>query len=71
MRTTLDLDEKLLDNVVRMTGEKSKSKAVAKALEEYTRAELIADLRAARGKLDLDLDDWWELRHRERGQWSS
>ena len=66
IRMTIHLDEQLLADAVRMTGETSKSKAVAKALAEYTRAGLIAELRAARGKLDLDLDDWWELRHGER-----
>ena len=30
MRTTLDLNEKLLEEVVKLTGEKSKSKAVNK-----------------------------------------
>ena len=34
MRTTLDLDPKLLEDVVRATGRKSKAKAVSKALEE-------------------------------------
>ena len=67
MRTTLEVDEKLLTAVVEITGEKSKSKAVGKALEAYTRAERIAELRAMLGKLDLDLDDWREFRNHERG----
>ena len=66
MRTTLDLNERLVDDVVRMTGEKSKSRAVEKALERYTRAERIAKLRSMLGNLDLDLDDWREFRNRER-----
>ncbi len=35
MRTTLDIDSTLLDAVVETTGERSKTKAVNKALEEY------------------------------------
>lgn len=66
MRTTLDVDKELLDAVVDLTKEKSKSRAVTKALEEYVRREHIEGLLALLGKLDLDLDDWYEFRHMER-----
>lgn len=66
MRTTLDVDEKLLETVVDLTKEKSKSRAVSKALEEFVRRERIEGLLALRGKLDLDLDDWYEYRHMDR-----
>ena len=66
MRTTLDVSEKLLAEVVELTGEKSKSKAAGKALESYVRDKRIAQLRAMMGNLDLDLDDWREFRNRER-----
>ncbi len=66
MRTTLDVDEKLLDAVVNATGEKSKSKAVNKALQDYIRRRNLGRLLASRGKLDLALDDWYEYRHRDR-----
>ena len=64
MRTTLDIDEKLLGDVVKVTGEKSKSKAVNKALEEYVRSKKIDELRALAGKLDI-LDNWCELEELE------
>ncbi len=64
MRTTLDLDEKLVEAVTKMTGVKSKSKAVNKALEEYVRRQLIEELRAMLGTIDL-VDNWYELRHME------
>ncbi|MBI2935390.1 MAG: type II toxin-antitoxin system VapB family antitoxin [Chloroflexi bacterium] len=64
MRTTLDIDEKLLEKVVALTGEKSKGKAVNKALEEYMRHKLIEELRAMLGTVDL-VDNWYELRHME------
>ena len=66
MRTTLDVDEKLLDEIVELTGETSKSKAVNKALGEYVRRMRIDHLLSLLGKLDLDLDDWYEFRHMER-----
>jgi len=34
MRTTTDLDENLLEQVIEATGEKSKTKAVNKAMKE-------------------------------------
>ena len=66
MRTTLDIDESLIDDVVKVTREKSKSKAVSKALKDYLRNDRIKRLLALEGKLDLDLDDWYEFRHAER-----
>ena len=66
MRTTLDIDEELLEKVVNTTGEGSKSKAVSKALSAYVREIRMKRLLELRGKLDLDLDDWYELRHMER-----
>ena len=54
MRTTLDIDEKLVEDVIRFTGEKRKSKAVSKALEEYLRRRAIDELRAMAGKIQID-----------------
>lgn len=64
MRTTLDIDEGLLEELVKLTGEKSKSKALNKALEEYIRRRRIEELRAMLGTIDL-VDNWYELRHME------
>ena len=66
MRTTVDIATGLLEQVVELTGEKSKTKALNKALEEYVRRKRLEELLALRGKLDLDLDDWYEFRHMER-----
>lgn len=66
MRTTIDVNERLLAQVEAITGETSKSKAVNKALEDYVRRARIQELRDLLGKLDLDLDDWYEFRHMER-----
>lgn len=56
MRTTLDIDEKLLEEVVASTGEKSKGKAVNRALAEYLRRRAVERLLAARGSFP-DMED--------------
>ena len=61
MRTTLDIDEELLAKVVQATGEKSKTKAVSSALEEYIRRKAINELRAMAGKIQID-----DLREEQR-----
>ena len=53
MRTTLDFDPRLLEDIVEATGEKSKSKAVNRALGDFLRRKAIDDLRAVAGKLEL------------------
>ena len=54
MRTTLDIDERLLGAVVKATGEKSRSKAVQKVLEEYLRHRAIDELRGSAGSISMD-----------------
>ncbi len=54
MRTTLDIDERLLSAVVKATGEKSRSKAVQKILGEYLRRKAIDELRGNAGKIGID-----------------
>ena len=54
MRTTLDIDERLLGAVVKATGEKSRSKAVQKVLEDYLRHRAIDELRGSAGKIGID-----------------
>ena len=66
MRTTLDIDPELLEEAEKLTCEKSPSKAVNKALREYIRQSRVQRLLASLGKRPLDLDDWYEFRHRER-----
>jgi Arc/MetJ family transcription regulator len=66
MRTTVEIDKDLLATAERMSGEKSPSKIVNKALEEYIRKWRAERLIASLGTWDLDLDDWYEFRHQER-----
>ena len=64
MRTTLELDEKALDEVRKLTGEKNKGKAVNLALAEYIRRRKLDDLRKLLGTLELE-DNWRELEELE------
>ena len=54
VRTTLDVDRKLLDEVVKGTGERSKSAAVNKALDEYVRRTKTYELLTMAGRTHLD-----------------
>ena len=45
MRTTITIDCALLEELVGMTGEKSKSAALSTAAEEYVRSKKLRDLK--------------------------
>ena len=73
MRTTLNIDPDLLDAVVATTGERSKTRAVNKALEEYVRRRKISELREIAGNIDLvnnlrELEEL-ELKEMEQMHW--
>ena len=73
MRTTLDVDPGLLNAVVETTGERSKSKAVNKALEEYVRRKRVAELREIAGNIALVNNlrelEALELKEMEKMRW--
>ena len=56
MRTTLDIDERLLREVVERTGEKNRSRATNKALQAYLRSEAVRELIALAGQIDITDD---------------
>ncbi|MAF53926.1 MAG: type II toxin-antitoxin system VapB family antitoxin [SAR202 cluster bacterium] len=62
MRTTLNIDDSLLEQVIDLTGEKTKTRAVNGALTAYVRDRRIQQLRDMLGTIDL-VDNWYELRH--------
>ena len=59
MRTTLDLEKELLEDVRVATGERTTSRAVAKALEEFLYFQAVARLEYLAGKVEVD-DNWRE-----------
>ena len=58
MRATLNIPDDLLSEVQKITGEKSKTKAITVAMKEYIRQKKIKELIALRGKIQIDYD--WE-----------
>jgi metal-responsive CopG/Arc/MetJ family transcriptional regulator len=58
MRATLNIPDDLLDKVQKITGEKSKTKAITTAMKEFVRQKKIKELIALRGKIHIDYD--WE-----------
>ena len=73
MRTTLDIDPKLVEEVVKATGLKSKSRAVSGVLKEYIRRRRFAELRELAGNIDMvdnleELEDL-ELKEQEQLRW--
>ena len=64
MRTTVDVDDKLLAEAETMLGEKSPSKTVNFALRELVRRRKLEKLRSWIGRGDL-IDNWREMEELE------
>ena len=64
MRTTVDVDDKLLEEAEKILGEKSPSKAVNFALRELVRRRKLEELRSWIGRGDL-IDNWREMEELE------
>lgn len=67
MRTTLDLREDLMKDVMRIRKWRSKTEAVEAALEKFIQEENLKGLLALRGKLKID-DHSMALRKMELGE---
>ena len=64
MRTTINLDDDLIKELIRVSGVKQKREAIHLAIAEFLRRKKIEGLLALEGKVHLDLD-WRELEERE------
>lgn len=56
MRTTLDIPDALMEDLLKATGGRKKTRAVREAIEFYLRAKKIASLKALSGKVRIELD---------------
>ena len=56
MRTTLDLPEDLIDEAMKATQIKTKTRVIITALEDLIRKSKISGLKGFKGKVDLDID---------------
>lgn len=64
MRTTLNIDDYLFQDLLNVTKAKTKTEAVRMALTEYLRMKRKETVLAMRGKINIK-DDWQKLRQRE------
>ncbi|MBU2515385.1 type II toxin-antitoxin system VapB family antitoxin [bacterium] len=64
MRTTLNLNETVINQVLQITGTKNKSKAVNIVLEAFVQEKRKQNILKMRGKLSLE-DNWKQLRELE------
>ena len=67
MRTTLDIDAQLMEEVVSLSGERTKAAAVEAALREYVRLRRKELLLGLPEKITLE-ENWQELRGSELGE---
>ncbi len=56
MRTTLDIDDRLLGSLMERLPGTSKTRAIEVAIEQYLAADAYDGLRDMGGKLDFDVD---------------
>ena len=64
MRTTINLDDDLIKELIRVSAVKQKREAIHLAIAEFLRRKKIEGLLALEGKVHLDLD-WRELEEQE------
>jgi len=64
VRTTINLKNEIIEEVMHLTGAKNKSQAINKALETYVREKRMQKLLDLRGKLSLE-ENWKALREME------
>ena len=63
MRATLNIPDELLDDVQSLSGEKSKTRAIVVAMEDFVRRRRMESLISLRGKVAIDYD--WEAAEQE------
>jgi hypothetical protein len=56
MRATLNIPDELISEVQKLSGERSKTRAITVAMREFVRQQKIKKLIALRGKIRIDYD---------------
>lgn len=64
MRTTLNLDEELIKELMKVTGAKTKVEAIHLAISEFIRRKKLEGLKALSGKIRI-AENWQELEELE------
>ncbi len=56
MRTTLDLPDNLVNEAMKITSIKTKTRVIITALEELIRKSELSEIKEFKGKINLDID---------------
>ena len=67
MRTTLNLSDSLLRELMEVTGSRTKTDAIEEAIREFLRKRKIEKLKSLSGKVQLT-DNWRALRRLEQDE---
>lgn len=67
MRTSLNIDDNLLAEVMQSTGKKNRSEAIRVALSSYLQQQQKNKILALRGKVNID-NNWQKLRELEMNE---
>ncbi|MQY69564.1 MAG: hypothetical protein GH145_01700 [Firmicutes bacterium] len=67
MRTTLNLSDDLIKEVINLTDSKTKTEAVNRALQEFIHRKRLEALINLRGKISLK-ENWRKLREMEKDE---
>ncbi len=64
MRATLEIPDSLVKDLLKVTGEKTKTKAICLAIEDFLRRKRKEKLLSLSGKIRFDLD-WKQIEENE------
>ncbi len=64
MRTTLNIDDILMEKLLEATRQKSKTKAITIAIKDYLKKKHIKKILSYQGKLDIE-NNWQQLEKEE------
>jgi len=64
MRTTINIADDLLNDIIKRTKAKTKTEAITKALEEFIRRKRMGEIKSLFGKIKFNLD-WKKLEREE------
>ncbi len=64
MRTTLNIDDLLMEKLLETTRQKSKTKAITIAIKDYLKKTRIKKILSYQGKLDIE-NNWQQMEEEE------
>ncbi len=64
MRATLNIPDELIEELMKSSGTKTKTRAICLAIEEYNRRKKVEKLISLQGKIDID-NTWQEMEELE------